>query len=105
MNDRKLKGLKWLIKEKPKNKNDIFIHDPGDDIIMQEERVKERLQRIEEAKEAEKKRIRDLEAKKLQEEQDSISKANEDLGKLKIDVKESKEKLKSVKDITGKKDE
>lgn len=105
VNDRQLKGLVWRIKEKPKNKNDIFIHDPGDDIIMQEERVKERLQRIEEAKEAEKKRIRDLEAKKLQEEQDSISKANEDIEKLKIDVKESKEKLKSAKDITGKKDE
>ncbi len=105
VNDRQLKGLVWRIKEKPKNKNDIFIHDPGDDIIMQEERVKERLQRIEDAKEAERKRIQELEAKKLQEQQDSISKTNEDIEKLKIDVKESKEKLKSAKDITGKKDE
>lgn len=106
VNDRTIKGMQWRINEKPKDKDGIFIHDKGDDKIMQEERVKERLARIQAIKDAEEKRIRDLEAKKLQEQQDSIAAENaKNADKVDAKVKESSKKnLKEAKE-TKKKDE
>ena len=85
VNERTLKGLVWRINEKPENKDDIYTHDPGDDKLMAEERIKERENRLQEAKEAEKKTIRDLAAVALQKEQDSIAVKSVDLLKNKED--------------------
>jgi lipopolysaccharide export system protein LptA len=87
VNDRKLNGLVWRIDEKPKSKDDIYIHDVGDDKIIAEERIKEKTLKLQAEKEAEEKRIRDLAAKELQKKQDSIA-AN---GGEKIKIKKKKE--------------
>ena len=42
INDRELKGFSWREEEKPIDKDDIFRHDPKDEAIMIQERVKER---------------------------------------------------------------
>jgi len=73
VNDRKLKGFEWRIDERPVDNNDIFRHDPKDEAIMIQERIKEREALIEAQKEAEEKAKRELAAKELQRQQDSIS--------------------------------
>ncbi len=76
VNDRKIKGFVWREDEKPVDKDDIFRHDPKDEAIMIQERIKEREARAQAIKDAEEKRIRELATKELQRVQDSISAAN-----------------------------
>ncbi|MCF6280553.1 MAG: hypothetical protein L3J14_09430 [Flavobacteriaceae bacterium] len=85
VNDRILKGFVWRENEQPKNKDDIFIQDAGDDEIMRLERIKEREARIQAIKEAEEQKQREIKAKKLQEEQDNISDDTKSLKKEKGD--------------------
>jgi hypothetical protein len=105
VNERTLKGLVWRISEKPENKDDIYTHDPGDDEIMAEERIRERENRLQEAKEAEKKTIKDLAALALQKEQDSIAVESVDLLKNKEDEDTNTPSSKNKSKIDIKKDE
>ena len=97
VNERTLKGLVWRINEKPIDKDDIYTHDPGDDKIMADERLKERTARIQVAKEAEEKRIGDIAALELQKKQEQALQIKHDLeskvSRLKEQVNE-KERLK-----------
>jgi|TARA_B110000037_G_scaffold223099_1_gene302089 lipopolysaccharide export system protein LptA len=70
--DRILRGFIWRESEKPVTKKDIFYHNPADDLIIQQERAKEREENIRKRKSAEKKRLRRLVAKALRKKQDSI---------------------------------
>ncbi len=72
VNDRKLKGFTWRESEKPLTKEDVFKHDDGDEVIIQQERNRVREQRLEELKDAERAKKRTLEMQKLQKRQDSI---------------------------------
>ena len=100
INDRKLKGFVWREDEQPKSKDDIYIHDAGDDEIIRLERIKEHEARLQAIKDAEEQKKRELEAKRLQEEQDNVSDETKDLKKekgskaLKIDKKKPIEKKK-----------
>lgn len=75
VNDRQFKGFQWRGNEKPLNKNAIFDHDPGDDLIMKQERERERIERLKAINDAEKKRRQDLEMKAMIKTQDSIEAA------------------------------
>ncbi len=75
VNDRKLKGFVWREDEKPIHKDDIFRHDPGDDAIMIEERIKEREARIQAKKEAAEELVRELARAELLRKQDSTAAA------------------------------
>lgn len=73
VNDRKLKGFSWRIIEKPLTKEDIFKHDPGDDAIMKQERIKEHEQRKQDIINAKEKERQKFEMLLLQKQQDSIN--------------------------------
>ena len=87
--ERLLEGFIWRVNERPNNKNDIFKQDEGDDVLIQELRLKEKeaakLRAIEIEKILEEKLLRD--SLKIK---DSINQAIDSLGLKKIDIKKSK---------------
>tara|TARA_B110000238_G_C16126015_1_gene439214 strand:- start:2445 stop:2846 length:402 start_codon:yes stop_codon:yes gene_type:complete len=105
VNERTLKGLVWRINEKPIDKDDIYTHDPGDDKIMADERLKERTARIQVAKEAEEKRIGDIAALELQKKQDSTAAENAQPIKIKEDENKNAPSPINKSNIDNKKDE
>lgn len=95
INDRTLKDFIWRKSEQPKNKNDIYIHDKGDDEIIRLERIKEYEAKLRAIKDAEEQKKRELEAKKLQEEQDNLPPKEEKskaVGQKKKSLKEGEKK-------------
>lgn len=102
INDRKLNGFIWREKEKPLDKDGIFIHDAGDDESIRLERIREKEVIAQALKDAEEEKQREIKAKKLQEEQDKISDESKDLKKVK-DAKTPKldKKEKSVEKKKG----
>ena len=71
-NDRLLKGFLWREKERPKNKEDIFFHDPSDIPIMAQERILEKEAKKVLREETERKLKRKLDRVQIIQEQDSI---------------------------------
>ncbi|MDC9722965.1 MAG: OstA-like protein [Urechidicola sp.] len=107
VNDREIKGFVWREDEKPIDKDDIFRHDPKDEDIMKQERIKEREARIQAIKDAEEKRLREIAAKELQRVQDSISAANPPpvlSDKEKQDINEKKKAAKEARKDAKKKE-
>jgi len=97
INERKLKGFVWREDEQPKSKDDIYIHDAGDDEIIRLERIKEHEVKLQAIKEAEEQKKRELEAKKLQEEQDKVSDEVKDVkGKKSVKIPKTDKKETSV---------
>lgn len=78
-NDRRFKGFNWREKEKPLTKSDIFNHDPGDEELIKQERERERMLKLKAIKDAEKKRIRNLEMQAMIKKQDSLEKSQKEL--------------------------
>lgn len=71
-NDRKLKNFSWRASEQPLSKEAIFTRDPGDDEIIRKVREKEKVDKLEAEKEAE--RIEKIKLKQAaQRKADSIS--------------------------------
>jgi lipopolysaccharide export system protein LptA len=72
-NDRLLKGFIWRENERPKNKEDIFFHDPMDIPIMKQERILEQEEKKVLRKETERKLKGKLKSSQIIQAQDSIT--------------------------------
>ena len=84
INDRKLKGFIWRESEQPKEIEDIFIHDAGDDEAIRLERIREKEVIAQAKKEAEEQIQRELKAKELQEAQDKVKDVKKEEGVKKV---------------------
>ncbi|MDT0552028.1 OstA-like protein [Urechidicola vernalis] len=73
VNDRKFKGFHWRESERPTSKEEIFIHDPGDELMIQKDRIREREEKQKALRDGEKKRKQELEMKAMIQKQDSLS--------------------------------
>jgi hypothetical protein len=93
-NDRLLKGFIWRENERPKNKEDIFFHDPSDIPIMKEERILEQEEKKQLHEETERKLKAEIEQEQRIKAQDSIAPQIKDKTlKVKIDEIETQSSI------------